>query len=155
MLERMIIDISKWLIIILIFFIAFACSLFLIFSYFAISLNQRNTLMESSNIDTISSQAFIIPFENSSMQSRNARCPNYFYELINETRIPASTDAENNDDYDQHGSFCELSSQYDKVKNIGSFPAIHYFGKAFGSTILTIFFTLFGVIAEDNVPVSS
>jgi hypothetical protein len=104
MVERMIVDILKWIVIILIFFIAFACSLFLIFSHFAISLQQQKEFSPDVSI----------------------------YE------------------FEDDGT-CSRTENYDKIASVGSYPAIHYFGQSFGATILTTFFTLFGVIGEDNV----
>jgi predicted PurR-regulated permease PerM len=129
MVERMIIDISKWIVIILIFFIAFACSLFLIFSHFAVSSQQHNVLNNLSNNSNIEYQDILSNLTNETNWNM----------IINQM-----------DDNDT----CANTKDYNKIKHIGYHPAIHYFGRSFGSTILTTFFTLFGVIADDNLPVN-
>ena len=147
----MMIDISKWIVIILIFFIAFACSLFLIFSYFAVTLQQKQILMATSN-NTASRI-------NSLMRSSNLMAESHsqfeaYYSLLNQS-IPNITQSEMPvSNHEDEQGFCEQTKNYDKIKQIGPHPAIYYFGEGFGSTILTIFFTLFGVIAEDELPVS-
>ena len=153
MLERLIIDISKWIVIILIFFIAFACSLFLIFSYFAVSLQQRESLMEPPQY--VNPQPPLISTSsNLSTIARNSRCPAVFHELINATILEGLVSEETHWSKDRaNASLCEQTSEYSRVKRIGPYPAIHYFGQSFGATVLTIFFTLFGVIAADNIPV--
>ena len=153
MLERLIIDISKWIVIILIFFIAFACSLFLIFSYFAVALQQRESFMEPPSYVN-QEPPLLSASSNLSAVARNSRCSALFYELINETMLDAlvSVQAQTSKD-GVNASFCEQTSQYNRIKRIGPYPAIHYFGQSFGATVLTIFFTLFGVIAADNIPV--
>lgn len=148
MVERMISDISKWIVIILIFFIAFACSLFLLFSNFAISLKYHEILNPSLNTRQIRITEPII--DDNSTSQRNERCPMIFYNLTdsfdwNENKyqyITASDDLEN--------GTCPASEHWDKIKKIGHYPAVFYFGKSFSTTILTTFFTLFGVIAEDD-----
>ncbi len=151
MLERMIIDISKWIVIILIFFIAFACSLFLIFSYFAVSLQQHNALHQPLNITE--PQLILITKNNFSTINK---CPTRFYELTANQPISylmSKQNVSNNDDDDDNNT-CKKNEDYSKIKKIGKHPAISYFGRSFGATILTTFFTLFGVIAEDNIPVN-
>lgn len=56
---------------------------------------------------------------------------------------------------DKDEDFCVNTPHYDKISEVGPYPAISYFGDRFSATILTTFFTLFGVIAEDDVPVRS
>jgi hypothetical protein len=148
MLERMIIDISKWIVIILIFFIAFACSLYLIFSYFAVALEQQKLLKDPTN--NTESGVILSKIHNSSMIEENSRCPRYFYELVNQS-ITNQIEDEKENTLDNK-SFCEKASEYDKIKRVGPHPAVYYFGVSFGSTILTTFFTLFGVIVEDSIP---
>lgn len=153
MLERMIIDISKWLVIILIFFVAFACSLFLIFSYFAISVKQRHLLAKPSPslaIETTQSM-----YRNTSEVLNYGRCPDAFYAMTNRT-LPDSTSADaNTAPADSTIEFCAKISQQDqlKIQRVGFSPAVYYFGRSFGATTLTTFFTLFGVIAEDKIAV--
>jgi len=148
MLERMIIDISKWIVIILIFFIAFACSLFLIFSPFAVALKQHDALNRPSNMTEFQ----IIP-RNLAID----RCPDHFKKLVETTSILYQIDYKeiiyNNKD---ESNTCKKTNDddYDKIQTIGPHPAIYYFGRSFVSTILTTFFTLFGVIAEDKIPVN-
>jgi uncharacterized protein YpmB len=151
MLDRMIIDISKWIVIILIFFIAFACSLFLIFSYFAVALEQHNDLHRSLNITE--PQLILVTQNNISTINK---CPEKFYELTANQSISYFIAKQNiaNDDDDDENNTCKKTEDYDKIKKVGSHPAIHYFGRSFVSTILTTFFTLFGVIFEDNIPVN-
>ncbi|CAF4122877.1 unnamed protein product, partial [Rotaria magnacalcarata] len=149
MLERMIIDISKWIVIILIFFVAFACSLFLIFSPFAVALKQHDILHTSSN--TAASQIVSMMRYETVTMSTSVRCMPY-YKLINQSfpNVTAS-DAPDAANLDENNS-CKKSKQYDKIESVGPHPAIHYFGEKFGSTILTTFFTLFGDMAEDDIP---
>ncbi|CAF1031114.1 unnamed protein product [Rotaria sordida] len=149
MLERMIIDISKWIVIILIFFIAFACSLFLIFSHFAMAFQQQESLYKLSNY-TEPKIPYMMKFNNLTVE-KSFRCLPY-YELLNQT-IPniTSSDQSRNGNNDTDES-CTCSDGCDKIKRIGAYPAIYYFGDRFGSTLLTTFFTLFGVIAEDDLP---
>jgi ABC-type glycerol-3-phosphate transport system permease component len=150
MLERMIIDISKWIVIILIFFIAFACSLFLIFSYFAVSLEQHKALTQPSN--TVNFQ--IKPIIQNQNSTTN-QCPDIFYDLIGQSTSYPTYKIVFNDSDDDINSACDKDSEdYEKIKNVGPYPAIHYFGQSFGATLLTTFFTLFGVIFEDNIPVN-
>ena len=153
MLERMMIDIAKWLVIILIFFVAFACALFLIFSYFAVVLEQQNALIQTlSNIGSTTPTSIT---QNSSTIANNPQCPDYFYQLLNQS-IPILIDsgANNGGDNTDNQTFCEQSSQYTTLEEVGPYPGIHYFGQSFGSTLLTNFFTLFGVIGENGAPVS-
>lgn len=150
MLERMIIDISKWIIIILIFFVAFACSLYLIFSNFAVSSEQYSTIHGVSK--TGIPQILTLTSHENLTTEINERCTAY-YTLMNKSK-PYITDMHytiktDSDDTDS----CSKTKHYDKIEKIGPIPAIHYFGKNFGATILTTFFSLFGVIAEDDIPV--
>ena len=87
--------------------------------------------------------------------ANNTKCPSYFYQLLNQT-IPFIMDygSYSNHNEDKH-NICEQTSHYKLLKRIGPYPAIYYFGKSFQSTILTMFFTLFGVIGEDDVPVNN
>lgn len=145
MLERMIIDISKWIVIILIFFIAFACSLFLIFSHFAVSLQQKDILSQPSLIIDIP-QNLMLKSDNIT----NKKCPLIFFNLTTELDYYRNYYVES---FDDTNDTCKNEDCF-KMKRIGSYPAIYYFGRTFGSTILTTFFTLFGVIFEDNIPVN-
>ena len=142
MLDRMIIDISKWIVIIVIFFIAFACSLYLIFSFFAVAVKQQDALRLLKNGSEVANNTIITV--------RNMECPNTFYEWtqLNETDLAHNTIATVDGPRQ-----CDKTEDFKKMKNVGSRPAIHYFGESFGATVLTIFFTLFGVIAEDGIPV--
>ncbi|CAF2949966.1 unnamed protein product [Rotaria sp. Silwood2] len=150
MLERMIIDISKWIVIILIFFIAFACSLFLIFSNFAVALQQQEEILGKSLNDVEPKTSSITRYSNLSIET-SSRCLPY-YAFLNQS-FPNITYLETLDNMDQDKNFsCKKTRGYDKIQRIGRYPAIYYFGKSFGSTILTTFFTLFGVIAEDELP---
>ncbi|CAF1402153.1 unnamed protein product [Rotaria sp. Silwood1] len=149
MLERMIIDISKWIVIILIFFIAFACSLFLIFSYFAVALQQQESLRSTSNY-TEPKTSTIMRLSDLSIET-NPRCLPY-YRFLNQSMSNIIDRTESNNADKKTTSSCQNSKSYDKIEKIGPYPAIHYFGATFGSTILTTFFTLFGVIAEDDLP---
>lgn len=144
MLDRTMIDIAKWIVIILIFFLAFACSLFLIFSYFSVVLQQTNLLSGSNSL--------VADSTSTSTTITNAKCPDYFYVLLNETIsiIPDTTDQTNTSTED----FCEQTSNYDVLTRVGPYPGIYYFGRSFEATLLTTFFTLFGVIGENGVPVS-
>ena len=155
MLERMIIDISKWIVIILIFFIAFACSLFLIFSYFSVSLQLHNDLhlLKNQNpselqINTIIKNDYLL---------NNTKCPLIFYNLTDQKNSYflnyRGMILNNNDQNNNDNNTCSQVNNYNKIKKIGSYPAMYYFGRSFGSTILTTFFTLFGVIAEDDISV--
>ncbi|CAF4303111.1 unnamed protein product [Rotaria sp. Silwood2] len=81
----------------------------------------------------------------------NSRCSPY-YTLLKQS-IPNITYLETLDNIDQAKNFfCKKIKGYEKIERIGRYPAIYYFGKSFGSTILTTFFTLFGIIAEDELP---
>jgi hypothetical protein len=153
MLDRMMIDIAKWILIILIFFISFACSLFLIFSYFSVVVQQQNTLLQASS--SISSSTSTSVMDYNSTTTNNAKCPSYFYELLNQSipLIAVSADDDNSDNSDNNTDFCQQSSNYDTYQKVGPYPAIHYFGRSFEATIVTTFFTLFGVIGEGE-PVS-
>ncbi|CAF0906842.1 unnamed protein product [Rotaria sordida] len=150
MLDRMIIDIVKWISIIIIFFIAFNCSLYYIFSFFSIVLKQQNTLIKSSS----SSNSSISIIDKNSTIANYVQCPDYFYELLNQT-IPLLNNIEDNNNNNNNidtNNFCQQSSNYDTLTQIGPYPAIYYFGESFNSTILTTFFTLFGVIGENGIP---
>lgn len=140
------IDIARWFFFILIFFIAFACSLFFIFSVFAVILQQENALMQPSTSTSNS------PFTMTN--STNGNCPTYFYELLKES-IPTMIGDDNRKDTTNIADldFCQQTSNYDTLKKIGPYPAIYYFGQSFQSTLLTTFFTLFGVVADNNIPV--
>jgi hypothetical protein len=152
MLDRMIIDIARWIFIIAIFFIAFGCSLFFIFSFFSVVLQQQNALIQSST-SSINSSISII--NQSSTAINNGNCPDYFYQLLNQT-IPVIVDATEGDttNNDNNQDAWERLPNYPTLKKVGHYPAIHYFGQSFGTTLLTIFFTLFNVIGELGVPVS-
>jgi len=152
MLDRMMIDIARWISLIVIFFIAFACSLYLIFSYFALVLQQQNALIQSST-SSINSSISII-HQNSTVLN-NGNCPDYFYQLLNET-IPVIVDDNGYDttNNDNNLDACQRSPHYAKLQEVGHYPAIHYFGESFEATVLTTFFTLFNVIGELGMPVS-
>jgi hypothetical protein len=85
----------------------------------------------------------------------NAQCPDYFYELINQTISLVTSDGNDQTSTDDNTDFCSQTSNYDVLTRVGPYPAIYYFGQSFfSSTVLTTFFTLFGVIGENGVPVS-
>ncbi len=150
MLDRMMIDISRWIIMIVIFFIAFSCSLYLLFSYFAVALQQQNTLTQSSSI--INSSISII--DQNSTIINYATCPDYFYKVLNQS-TPFIIYYQETDNTDKNGNiFCQQSPDYNTYKEIGPYPAIYYFGQSFQTTLLTTFFTLFNVIGEIGMPVS-
>ncbi|CAF4051612.1 unnamed protein product [Adineta steineri] len=163
MLERMLIDISKWIVIILIFFIAFACSLYLIFSFFAVAREQQIQLRNLTSLNGHKSVILSLITNNTIRIQNNSRCPERFYQLmenLNETMYYIENDDSNETDNkntcacedDKNYETIKTSENYDKIKRVGPRPALYYFGDSFGSTILTTFFTLFGVIAEDGVP---
>jgi len=162
----MMVDIARWIAMMIIFFIAFACSIFLIFSYFSVVLQQQNALSQSSSVINSS---ILITNTNSTIIN-NGKCPDDFYKLLNQS-IPLIInnnedyysdyyddyyfyDYDNNNDNGDTNYSCQQTSNYDLVKEIGPYPAIYYFGQSFGSTILTTFFTLFGVIGTIDTPVS-
>jgi hypothetical protein len=151
MLDRMIIDIVKWIFIIIIFFIAFGCSLFFIFSFFSVALQQQNALTQTSALGINSSISII---NKNSTVINNGNCPDYFYQLLNQT-VPVIVDETNTDTAGNNSlDVCQQSSDYSTLEEIGHYPAIHYFGQSFGATLLTTFFTLFNVIGEIGMPVS-
>ncbi|CAF1235574.1 unnamed protein product [Adineta steineri] len=163
MLERMLIDISKWIVIILIFFIAFACSLYLIFSFFAVAREQQIQLRNLTSLNGHKSFILSSITNNTIIIQNNSKCPQLFYDLmenLNETMYYIENDDSNETDNkntcacedDKNYETIKTSENYDKIKRVGPRPALYYFGDSFGSTILTTFFTLFGVIAEDGVP---
>ncbi|CAF0736439.1 unnamed protein product [Adineta ricciae] len=134
MLDYMMIDISKWILIIVILFTSFACALYLIFSYFAVVLQQQNNLIQA-----ISNVTSSIILSNITSLSQ-AQCPQYFYELVNQS-IPLIMVTVQNTDDDSSNGFCQ---------DIDSYPGISYFGQSFSSTLLTTFFSLFGVIGDGS-----
>ena len=145
------IDIVRWVFFILIFFLAFACSLFVIFSFFSAFLQQEHTFMQSSTST--------LNFSTTIINSSNGNCPDYFYQLLNQPIPTGQIDKSNNDNNNSNTNgndldSCQQSSNYDTLKTIGFYPAIHYFGQSFQSTLLTTFFSLFGVIAENGIPVN-
>jgi len=150
MLNRMMIDIAKWIFIILIFFISFACSLFLIFSYFSVVVQQQNTLLQASS--SISSSTSTSVMDYNSTTTNNAKCPSYFYELLNQS-IPLITDSADYDYSDDNTDFCQQSSNNGTYQPVGPYPAIYFFGQSFEATLLTTFFTLFNFIGN-STPVS-
>jgi len=150
MLNRMMIDIAKWIFIILIFFISFACSLFLIFSYFSVVVQQQNTLLQASS--SISSSTSTSVMDYNCTTTNNAKCPSYFYELLNQS-IPLITESTDYDYSDDNTDFCQQSSNNDTYQPVGSYPAIYFFGQSFEATLLTTFFTLFNIIGHSE-PVS-
>ncbi|CAF3201574.1 unnamed protein product [Rotaria socialis] len=152
MLDRMMVDISKWISIILIFFIAFSCSLFFIFSFYAIVLQQR-AFIDASN--TNSSSTIISVIDGNITIPDNAKCSDYFYELLNQTiQLPNNTGDNSNSNNGTTGAtdICEQSSDYNILKKIGSYPAIYYFGESFPRTLLTTFFTLFMNVGKSGLP---
>ncbi|CAF2859314.1 unnamed protein product [Rotaria sp. Silwood2] len=150
MLDRMIIDIAKWIGLIIIFFIAFNCSLYFIFSFFSVVLEQKNTLIKSS----YNSNSSISILDQNSTIAYYAQCPDNFYQLLNQTILLLNNigDYNNNKNNIDTNEFCQQSSNYGTLTQVGPFPAIYYFGESFKSTILTTFFTLFGVIGNNGVP---
>ena len=147
------IDISKWLVIILIFFVAFACSLFLIFSYFAVSVQHRHLLAKSSA--TVPTDPSTSIFGNASTQVSFGRCPSAFFALTNRSFSDSSAGEAGNNGANAGVGFCAKIGKDDqlKIKRVGTSPGVYYFGRSFGATTLTTFFTLFGVIAEDRIAV--
>ncbi|CAF3685962.1 unnamed protein product [Adineta steineri] len=144
MLDYCMINIAKWIGIILIFFSAFACSLYLIYSFFAAVVQQQNILLGSSlNMNS-----------STSTVSNNSQCPDYFYKLLNQS-IPLIINNEDDDtsssDSQDNTTFCEQSSNYGTYQIVGPYPAIYYFGESFGSTLKTTFFTLFGAIGDGAI----
>ncbi|CAF1211680.1 unnamed protein product [Adineta ricciae] len=151
MLERMIIDISKWIVIIVIFFVAFACSLYFIFSSFAvISQSYENATSSANKIESHSSIPLIT--NNTGSVANVNRCPPLFEDLMRNKTEPNRYIREILNYDDDLSNVCKKSEDYNKKIKVGGRPAIHYFGKTFGATVLTTFFTLFGVIAEDGIP---
>ncbi|UJR22097.1 hypothetical protein I4U23_025163 [Adineta vaga] len=150
MLERMIIDISKWIVIILIFFVAFACSLYFIFSPFAILFQGQHN--STSTLDKLDRSTIYLFQDDYTNISNTGRCPLSFDKMMGYTNETIRYSGYGEPDDSDDNNTCKKSSDYDKIKSVGSRPAIHYFGERFGSTILTTFFTLFGVIAEDGKP---
>ena len=153
MLERMIIDILKWLVIMTIFFSGFACSLYFIFSHYSVSLQQRDLMTDTTSSFQSGQNRWRL---SNDTWIPNSRCPSNFDEFLNRTDLyfidPERKNNFSNNIYDEFS--CGDPSNYEKLKQIGSSPAIHYFGERIGSTVLTTFFTLFGVIADDDLPVS-
>lgn len=150
MLERMIIDISKWIAIITIFFVAFACTLFFIYGSFASVLEGHVALTggsPSSSVPSLNSTANI---------TASKQCSDYFFQLLNQTR-PIITDtvvATSADNSNASSDACQQSPNYGSLVKVGPYPGVYYFGRSFRVTLLTIFFTLFGVIGQNGVPVS-
>ena len=145
MLERMMIDISKWIFLITIFFATFACSLFFIYSSFAVVADDHTILTGGSSSGSSSANS-TVPIQ----------CSDYFYQLLNQTQ-PVSTDTSDGsavgNSYTGNDT-CQQSSSYSTLVKIGPYPAVHYFGESFKSTLLTLFFTLFGVIGQNGMAVS-
>jgi hypothetical protein len=151
MLERMIVDISKWIVIILIFFIAFACSLYLIFSFYAVALEQQEQLKRLK--DGVEQQSSLM-LDNTTIKQMTMKCPDLFYSITNLSGPYSISYAVDKDTDDEKISdYCKKTDDYEKIKNVGPRPAIHYFGKSFGATVLTTFFTLFGAGVQDGIPV--
>ncbi|CAF2182186.1 unnamed protein product [Rotaria magnacalcarata] len=152
MLDRMMVDISKWITIILIFFIAFSCSLFFIFSFYPIVLEQR-AFIDASN--TNSSSTIISVIDGNITIPDNAKCSDYFYELLNQTiQLPNNTGDNSNSDNGSTGAtdICQQSPDYDTLSKIGPYPAIYYFGQSFQITLLTTFFTLLLNVGQPGLP---
>jgi hypothetical protein len=153
MLERMLIDISKWIIIIVIFFIAFACSLYLIFSYFAMALELHDSLNRLSN--DIESPISFLTRNDTFFIGNPSGCPRIFHNLMNNS---VETIIYNESTLTTHKDYIDTcknkhTEDYGKIVKVGPRPAIHYFGRTFGSTVLTTFFTLFGAIVENGISV--
>lgn len=156
MLDHMIVDIAKWVNIILIFFVAFSTALHFLFSFFSLALDQNNSI-RSLNADNSSILISIISRNSTTITlSNSSQCPDYFYKIINQTILFSSdTRSSNNNDSSIYASdFCQQSSEFDSLKLLGHYPAIYYFGQSFPSTIRTAFFTLLGNIANNGAPVS-
>jgi hypothetical protein len=151
-LNRTIIHIAKWIVMVLIYFISFACALFLIFSYFSVALQQNNQLAQSS-YTTNSSVSNTIIYYNLTISS-TAKCPDYFYQLLNQTVSLPTDNGNAGSNANTSTDFCQQTSNYDTLVTVGPYPAIYYFGQSFQSTVLTMFFTLFGVIGAQGVPVN-
>ena len=152
MLERMIVDISKWIVIIVIFFVAFACSLYFIFSPFAVISQSHESVTSLANMSESYSSISLIT-NNTGFVADGNRCPNLFGDLMRNKTKPNRYIQELLSDDGDLSQVCKKSEDYEKKIKVGGRPAIHYFGKTFGATVLTTFFTLFGVIAEDGIPV--
>lgn len=154
MLERMIIDILKWIVIIIIFFLAFACSLYLIFAHFAISLEYQ-TNVQSNETQFLETNTNI----SSSSEGYFARCPDVFFSIMGDQHEQAHENwyrPTTSDPLIEKNTLDQCPSNVDDknlIQMIGSRPAIYYFGRSFISTILTTFFTLFGAGVNDNLPV--
>jgi hypothetical protein len=153
MLERMIVDLSKWIGIIAVFFLAFACSLFIIYSPFARALDQHDSFVAATSLNT-SLSTMNSSFNSSTTTNVSDRCPEYFYQLWNQSQ-PVLVVPNDNKDANNTDNSCQQSSNYGTLTKIGSYPAVYYFGRSFESTLLTIFFTLFGVFGENGVAVSN
>lgn len=150
MLDHMIVKIAKWIVLIIIFFLAFGSALYFIFSFYAAIVEQHDSLTQSlSGNNPLTGTSGSSP-----ILANNTNCPDYFYELLNQSYslviYPGNDDINTND----VNGFCKNTSTYDTVKKIGHFPAIYFFGRSFSATLLTSFFTLFGVFSENGIPVS-
>lgn len=155
MVERMITDIAKWATLACIFFIAFACSLFFFYSPYAISNDRRQDESQTK----IFTQIWQI-YNKTIVLSNSNNCPSIFYELIDRMLVTinlnnSTSNLLNSTLTNANKDFCSQTSNYEKLVEIGHFPAITYFGQSLQATTLTLFFTLFGVIGENNIPVSS
>ena len=140
MLERLIVDISKWIGYIILFFIAFGCALYLLYSPYSAILDQHNDLSRIQLPVSGSSS------NNNGNNQTMAQCPDLFYVLVNQSNIVMVIDNSANQDNSYYGSnddFCQQSPNYGTLQELGSYPALHYFGQSFRSTVLTTFFALF------------
>ena len=144
MLERLIIDISKWIAFIVLFFMAFGCSLYFLYApYSAILETHEASIGISSSVVNSTDPNF-------------AQCPDLFFALMNQTNVPSIDDNSDtsNDDTTSTNDTCQDDPSYSDLQRIGPYPAIFYFGQSFRATVLTAFFTLFGNIATGGVPVT-
>ncbi|CAF1399284.1 unnamed protein product, partial [Didymodactylos carnosus] len=142
MLERMMADISKFIIIFAVFFIAFSFSLYLLFSYFYVTQQQQQNILNNINNSEVGQV-----LENNS----TAQCPTLFFTISNETLMNSNTDTDT-EDVNIDNSTCSQDENWDILEQVGPYPALYYFGKSIDASLLTTFFTLFGVIGENNVP---
>jgi hypothetical protein len=107
--------------------------------------------MSSSSTINNSSTSIINP--NSTIIN-NGKCPDYFYELLNQSIVLPTDNGDNSNTNQNNSDFCQQAPDYSIRQKIGSYPAIYYFGQSFQSTLLTTFFTLFNVIGAIGRPVS-
>ena len=156
MLERLIVDLSKWIAFIILFFTAFACTLYFLYAPYNAILDSHETLtgIQSSTSNSSINQVNVT-------DSSFTQCPDLFFALINGTQmLPTNDDditIDDNNDLSNDNStdgFCQNAPDYSDLQKIGPYPAVYYFGRSSRATILTAFFTLFGNIATGGVPVN-